>query len=322
MDLKNVFVVVAVLLILGVASVMVPAQDEAFPRWGVSPDRPLPVAAGSNLYCAGFIQTAAISTENRIVGANDEADKHVFAQNDFLYINMGHDKGVNVGDMFAVVRPRGKVKSSWTRKSGLGFYVQEVGAVEVVSVKNNVSVARVKNSCETFLLGDLIQLTAKRNPPMFEARPALDQFGDPSGRATGRIVLARDNAEMMARDFIVYVDLGADDNVRAGDHLTIFRPLGKGNVYKGPERGTVDSGDYGFKSLVYKGGTFSNQSPRRDGEHAGGGIVSEHDAKKGRPDLRKVVGEAVVINVKEKTATVVITRNVQEIHTGDWVEIQ
>ena len=45
-------------------------------------------------------------------------------------------------------------------------------------------------------------------------------------------------------------------------------------------------------------------------------------AKEGRPFLRKVVGEAVVINVKERTATVVITRNAQEIHTGDWVEIQ
>ena len=45
-------------------------------------------------------------------------------------------------------------------------------------------------------------------------------------------------------------------------------------------------------------------------------------AKAGRPDLRKVVGEAVVLSVKEKTATIVITRTGQEIHPGDWVEIQ
>ena len=42
----------------------------------------------------------------------------------------------------------------------------------------------------------------------------------------------------------------------------------------------------------------------------------------GWDDFRKVVGEAVVLNVKEKTATVVITRNAQEIHPGDGVEIQ
>ena len=41
------------------------------------------------------------------------------------------------------------------------------------------------------------------------------------------------------------------------------------------------------------------------------------------PGLTKfVVGEAVVLNVKEKTATIVITRTGQEIHTGDWVERQ
>ena len=65
-----------------------------------------PVVSGNNLYCAGYIQSNAISTENKIVGANDEADRYNYKQNDFLYINMGSNKGVNVGDTFAVVRPR------------------------------------------------------------------------------------------------------------------------------------------------------------------------------------------------------------------------
>jgi hypothetical protein len=30
----------------------------------------------------------------------------------------------------------------------------------------------------------------------------------------------------------------------------------------------------------------------------------------------------VILNVKERTATALITRNAQEIHTGDWVEVQ
>ncbi|MEO6654698.1 MAG: hypothetical protein ABIO36_01305, partial [Pyrinomonadaceae bacterium] len=66
-----------------------------------------------------------------------------------------------------------------------------------------------------------------------------------------------------------------------------------------------------------------NQSGRKSGDKAEGQEVTTSRAKKGRPsDLRKVVGEAVVLNVKEKTATIVITRTGQEIHTGDWVEIQ
>ena len=126
------------------------------------------LVGGNNLYCAGYIQASAISTGNKIIGANDEADKYNYSQNDFVYINMGANKGVNVGDIFSVVRPRGQVKSKWSDKGTLGFYVQEVGAVEVVKVKAEVSVARVKSSCDSFLLGDLVQLSEQRQQPAFE----------------------------------------------------------------------------------------------------------------------------------------------------------
>ena len=303
-------------------SVAVSAQDN-MPAVRSDAKRVMSVAAGNNLYCAGYIQHSAISTANKIIGGQDEADKYNYAQNDFLYINMGRDKGVNVGDMFAVVRPRGAVKSKWSTKSDIGFYVQEVGALEVVDVKQSVAVTRVKASCDSFLLGDLVQLIEKRNSPSHEERPALNRFADPSGKAMGRIVLARDNAEMLARDFVVYVDLGADDSVRVGDRLTIFRPLEKGNPLESfPGNEEVTSRDYGFQSLSYKGGKFSNQSGRKRGDKADGREETTSSAKSGRPYLRKVVGEAVVLNVKEKTATVVIVRTGQEIHTGDWVEIQ
>ena len=283
---------------------------------------PMTVATGNNLYCAGYIQKNAISTTNTIVGANNEADGYNFSQNDHLYINVGSSKGANVGDVFSVVRPRGQVESRWTTKSDVGFYIQEVGAPEVVRVEQDVSVVRVKASCDTFYLGDVIQLSEKRSSPLVEARPTLDVFGDPSGKAMGRILMSRDGAELLSRDFVVYVDLGADDSVKVGDKLTIFRPLGRGNLMKTPEKESMSARDEGYQSNVYRGGKFSNQAPRKSGDKAQVDVVTAYDAKMGRPALRKVVGEAVVLNVKEHTATVVITRTAQEIHTGDWVEIQ
>lgn len=285
-------------------------------------NRPVSVARGSNLYCAGYIQQNGIANGNRIIGSDQEAETYNYDLNDFMYINMGSNKGVNVGDTFAVVRPRGKVTTRWTNKSDLGFYVQEVGALEVIRVKPEVSVARIKSSCDTFLLGDLVQFVEKRNSPLVEPRSALDLFSDPSGKARGRIVMSRDNAEMLSRDFIAYVDLGLDDNVRIGDRLTVFRPLGKGNITQVPQKESVSASDGGFQSDVYRGGKFSNQAGRRKGDKAEGRMVTTAMAKEGRPKLRKIVGEAVVLNVKERTATIVITRTAQEIHTGDWVEVQ
>jgi hypothetical protein len=201
--------------------------------------------------------------------------------------------------------------------------VQEVGALEVVRVKNEVSVVRVKTSCDPLLIGDLIQPVEPRTSPLFANRPSLDLFGDPSGKASGKIFMARDNQEMISREQIVYIDLGADDSVQVGDYLTVFRPLGTGNIYREDRDEVIQSRDVGYESSKYGGGRYSNQAPRVSGENGDGQVVRKRDEEGDRPkNIRKVVGEAVILNVKERTATAMITRTRQEIHTGDMVEVQ
>lgn len=286
-------------------------------------NREMPVAAGSNLYCAGYVETSSVNQSRRIVGAENEQEKFIYAQGDNVYINLGANSGVKIGDKFAVIRPRGRVETRWSNKKNLGFYVQEVGNVEVFKVKSEVSVARVSYSCDNFLLGDLLQPLAQRTSPLFTQRPALDVFGETSGKMSGRIFMARDGQELLGREQIVYIDLGAEDNVKVGDYLTIYRRLGKGNLFEKSTDESISERDEGFQSKHYRGGKFSNQAPRKSGEQATGRIVTTREAKRGRPEgLRKVVGELVILNVKEKTATAIITRTAQEIHTGDMVEMQ
>ena len=288
----------------------------------VPTSRNMRVAERNNLYCAGYVQTSPIDTSRKIVGGVEEQEQFFYTENNVVYINAGSNRGVNVGDVYSVVRPRGQVKTRWTRKGDLGFYVQEVGALEVIRVKGEVSVARVKTSCDNFLLGDLIQPMQVRVAPEYRQRRPLDLYADPTGKAMGRLFMARDNAEMIGRDFIVYIDLGAEDNVQVGDYLTVFRPLGDGNPFFG-DWGESASARDDFGSFEYKGGRFSNQTARKSGERARGKVVTTEKAKEDRPSgLRKVVGEMVILNVRERTATALITRNAQEIHTGDWVEVQ
>ena len=285
--------------------------------------REMPIVAGNNLYCAGYVQSASINTANRIVGAEDEQEQNIYGQGDNLYVNVGANKGAKVGDVYAVVRPRGQVETRWTRKKDLGFLVEEVGTVEIVKVKNEVSVARVKSSCSNVLLGDLLQPVEQRASPLVRNRPMLDVFEDSTGKTSGRIFMARDGIELLGREQIVYIDLGAEDSVKIGDYLTVYRPLGKGNLFENDEKESVSARDEGFQSDRYRGGKFSNQAARKSGEQARGKVVTTEDAKRDRPqNLRKVVGEVVILNVKEKTATAVITRTAQEIHTGDYVEMQ
>ncbi len=286
-------------------------------------DRQIPVAKGNNLYCAGYVQSAPIDTKYEVVGAVNEKDQNVYSQGDYLYVSIAAKSGVQVGDMFAVVRPRGKVETRWTDKKKLGFYVQEVGAVEIVAVKREVSVARIKTSCETFLLGDLLQPIPDRISPIARQRPALDLFAYSACKKTGRIFMARDGQELLGSENIVYIDLGAEDSVKVGDYLTVYRPLGTGNILDRLPPESVSARDEGFQSDEYRGGKFSNQAARKSGDRARGKVVTSDDAKAGRPEiLRRVLGEMVILNVKEKTATAIITRSLSEIHTGDSVELQ
>lgn len=286
-------------------------------------NREVPVVSRTNLYCAGFIQTAPVDTSYEIVGAQEERDKQIFSQGDELYVSAGANRNVKVGDTFSVIRPRGQFESRWTKKKNIGFYVQEVGIVEVVRVKNDVSVVRVKTSCDNLLLGDLLQPVPQRVSPASAQRPMLDLFADASGKASGRILMARDGAELIGREQIVYIDLGAEDNVKVGDYLTVFRPLGMGNLFTKEIKESVSAREKDFQSERYQGGRFSIQAPRKAGEQATGSIVTSEEAKSRRPqNVREVVGEMVILNVREKTATAIITRAATEIHTGDNVEIQ
>ncbi len=283
----------------------------------------MPIAGSNNLLCAGFIQRAKVDTSSKIVGADLEKEKNIYSQGDYIYFSLGANSSAKVGDVFSVIRPRGRVETRWTKKGNLGFYVQEVGAVEVIKVRNDVAIAMVKTSCDNLLLGDLIQPMPQRVSPVFEQRPALDIFANPSGKSTGKIVMARDNQELLSPENIVYIDLGAEDNVNVGDFLTIFRPLGTGSIIDNLPTESVSARDEGYQSDEFRGGKFSNQAARKKGDEARGRVETSKSAKRGRPsDLRKILGEMVILNVKERTATALIIRTAGEIHTGDDVEVQ
>ena len=52
-------------------------------------------------------------------------------------------------------------------------------------------------------------------------------------------------------------------------------------------------------------------------------MITTPKIQRTRPALpRKMVGEMVILNVQQRTATAIITRVAQEVHTGDYVEVK
>ena len=292
---------------------------------------PVTVAGQSTLYCAGYIRYQKLSHMPEIVGAQDEQEQRTYADGDIVYLNEGSQQGIKEGQTFQIIRPRGTVKGVHKHKKGfLGIYVQDIGQLQVFKVRENTSVAKITFTCDIALLGDLLAPVPDRESPQPRAAD-LDRYGDPNGKQTGRLMMAKDSREMVTRNDVVYIDLGGEDQIKAGDYLTIYRPLGTGNLTRVDNEEMARNRATGFQGDRFRGGGFSNLASRAkdstafvnsEGRYRHRPITSK-EVKDHRPPMpRKIVGELVVIDVQTRTATAIITRVLGEVHTGDWVEIQ
>lgn len=294
--------------------------------------QPARVAGESSLFCAGYIRYQRFGQTPEIVGAEEEQEQRTYADGDIVYINAGSRQGIKEGQSFQIIRPRGDVKGVHRKKIGfLGTYVQEVGQLQVFKVREETSAAKITFTCHAALLGDLLVDIPVRESPLHRAEGNLDRFADPSNKPVGRLMMAKDNRELLTKNDIVYIDLGGEDNVKRGDYLTIYRPLGTGNLTRIDNEEMARNRATGFQSDRYRGGGIGNQASRAKDEtafvDANGRYryrpITSREVKKDRPAMpRKIVGEMVIIDVQSRTATAIITRVTNEVHTGDWVEIQ
>ena len=322
------FSLVCLLLLAPATNAQSPAPT---PVLTLPPPAPVTVAGDSALFCAGYIRYQKLPHMPEIVGAQDEQEQRTYADGDIVYLNEGSQQGIKEGQTFQIIRPRGMVKGVHKHKKGfLGIYVQDVGQLQVFKVRANTAVAKITFTCDPALLGDLLAPVPDRVSP--QPRTAeLDRYGDPNGKQAGRLMMAKDNREMVTRNDIVYIDLGGEDQVKAGDYLTIYRPLGTGNLTRVDNEEMARNRATGFQGDRFRGGGFSNQASRAkdstafvnsEGRYRHRPITSK-EVKDHRPPMpRKIVGELVVIDVQTRTATAIITRVTGEVHTGDWVEIQ
>jgi hypothetical protein len=297
-----------------------------------NPEQPRPVAGKSSLYCAGYIQHERLPSMPEIVGGEEEQEQRTYADGEIVYLNAGSKQGIKEGQNFQIIRPRGDVKGVHKQKHGfLGTYIQEVGQLQVFKVRENTSAAQITFTCDQVLLGDLLAPVPNRESPLQRADENLDRFGDPTGKQTGRLMMAKDNRELVTRNDIVYIDLGSEDQIKRGDYLTIYRPLGTGNLTRVDNEEMARNRSVGFESDRFRGGGFSSQASRAKDSNGFGETeghyqyrpITTREVKRHRPLMpRKIVGEMVVIDVQARTATAIITRVASEVHTGDWVEIQ
>jgi hypothetical protein len=183
---------------------------------------PQPLGFESDLNCFGYVGQPREPFTATVIGAENLAEQTDYTTSDLLYLNVGYDRGLKVGDEFWLVTPEQMVVHPTTGKD-LGRFYQYRGRGVLESVEGRTASFRVTNSCTDIPMGSFLK-PFEPIPIPLARKSAPARAGDPpSGKAKGRIVFTRDGVVAVGQDSTVIVDLGAAEGIEPGDFLTIYR---------------------------------------------------------------------------------------------------
>jgi hypothetical protein len=287
-------------MLLSFGTAMVAAQDTAPAPVAAAPGVPGNSPDYSAVNCSGFIGDK-VPDDLRVISGEQSNVKVIFSTNDYIYINRGRDKGVQVGDRFSVVRPeKDPVKAPWFKwqaklLKAMGEQYMDLGQVRVVNVQNNVSVAQVGFACDYMQRGDILRPYVERPSPTYKDASTFDHFAPVNGKRVAMIVEGGTIGQASGRNTSVFVNLGTNQGVHMGDYYRIFR-------YQGTMAETVPQ-TKGYSYQLYGFGSAP--------------------AKYEWKDLpREVIGEGIVINASPNASTMLITYSSLEVYSGDYVEVE
>jgi hypothetical protein len=286
---------VALLLGAGVCMAQEPTVVNQQPAG--SPDHPWT----SSVYCSGFYTSEKVSDDLRLVSGEQSEYKITFAYGDIVYLSKGLNQGVKEGDRFSVVRkesdPMHVQWFKWQDKliKAMGDHYSDLGQLTVIKAEPNIAIAKVSLSCEFMQRGDIVLPYAERPAGPFKDPSSFDSLAPSSGKPKAMVVEGKTFAQMSGRWNTVFVNLGTNQGVKVGDYFRMFRYQG-GRAKTIPTQKDYQDALYGFGS-----------SPR-------------HYAWNDLP--REILGEGIVLNASQNAATVLITASRNEIHAGDYVELE
>lgn len=254
-----------------------------------------------DMYCSGFITTDRIPESRFVAGGLNSPDQTRFAgAADYIYI---HGSDMKEGDRMQIIRRVRDAnryelfRGQHSAISGAGEPYFELGIVKIIDVQNKTAIALPELSCSDFVPGDIAVPFEQRETPKFR-KVTLDRFAPPNGKATGRIIMAKDFHSYLGTRYAVYLSIGADKGLKVGDYLRATRTYT--SIYNSPEEGLA--------------------------RHAS----AYEDTQKNPPSLprgdvsslpRLTLGDMMVLSVHKHSATAMLLDTLQDVQVGDGVEV-
>jgi hypothetical protein len=266
-----------------------PLPVQPSPESASTPVRPSNLVGYSDVYCAGFFVSPEIKPDLVIMGLEEGETQTFLKDRDVVYLNKGNNGGLKPGDEFLVIRPflklgqYGPIFKEAENRSKYGFFYKDLGRIRVLIAQDHSSIAQVVFACEEIQVGDILIPNEQRVIPSLQVVKPLDPNPPPSGKASGKILLSKEFRTVLANGHIIFLDAGQKKGVMVGDLFRIFRLWSNENT-----------------SEFNRKGIKENQREFKE--------------------VRKMVGELIVLRVDPNTATALILSSRENIKIGDLVE--
>jgi len=245
-----------------------PAQTQApaQPVLIVDEQKPVSQIKFDDLYCSGFVRKSPIPADLKVVSKFDPTASVLATEAEYVYLSQGSEDGVSVGKTYQVIRPTKTMtnpKGRTRAERDLGMHYLDVAQLRVVLAQPDFAVARVTYNCSDAVdVGDAVIPFNTVSVPMPARSRPFSQMMTTSSGVKGAIVSTKDVLLNFGSSFrasreipgvhggklgsiergvasegaIVYIDLGQDKGVNAGDSFIVYRNLEMdGRLYDYPK---------------------------------------------------------------------------------------
>lgn len=145
--------------------------------------------------------------------------RRLFGPGDLVLLDRGSDEGLAVGQQLAVRRLVPGVDRAAARRDPW-LRIHTAGWVRLVEVEPAAAIATVVYACDALETGDFLE------PFALPEVPAPASAGRPDYEQAGHVLFADERRTMAGPPTFVVIDLGAEQGLRPGQRVTLFRRLG------------------------------------------------------------------------------------------------
>jgi hypothetical protein len=266
----------------------------------------------ADLYCAGFISKQTLPDANYIAGGLQTPSTTKFTRGDMVYLQ---GTGYSIGAEYEIVRALRDVNEyemfpgerKLLKETGQPY--EEVGRLKIIDTRSKAAIGQIEYSCDGANPGDTTIPFAEKQAVAFHAPEHFDRFLPASNKPSGRIVMGKDFDFELGTGHKVYLNLGSNQGVKIGDFFRAVRS------YDADLKDPVDS--LSFKAAIAE--DTQKKMPSVDPAmftRGNGPVIHMKDLP------RRAVGEIVIIGVTNTTATGMVVFALEDVHTGDNVELE